>query len=193
MKANPAKTKWAPQIWVAVFVGATLAACLNLTNFYGRLGITHWWMWGAPLALAVRVLFFPRLSGEPSSSTVPDDELKAVLAERDYIETVLNTRVNFLLTASAILGAAATQLTEQSDAALAYGLGACIAGLSIIGIDRSCAKLNFYLNVLHKHNHKPFKLFDNTSGLGGLYGSVFICTYALAVFILLAFIYLASR
>jgi len=110
------------------------------------------------------------------------------------MEQILNTRVNFLLAASAIIAAATTSVIEkhQDQAAFAFACGACLAGLMLVGIDRSCAKLNFYLSWLHRSGCDVETSFARQAiGKPGLSGSVFVCTYGIPTFILVVFFWLA--
>lgn len=143
------------------------------------------------LIIIERVCGIRRVSSSPFVTTRLVDAMRG---EARRIEEILNQRVHFLLASSAILAAASTSVEKPWEKQFTYGIGACVAFFSIVGIDRACCKLNFLLSWLNSHREaSEFDLW-NREGRGneGVPGAVYICTYGLAVFIFCVFLWLAS-
>ncbi|MDP2605922.1 MAG: hypothetical protein Q8S00_25545 [Deltaproteobacteria bacterium] len=181
----------------AVVTSVGVLLCFFAVAFAAKLGVFYWL--GAVLValpLFFRILWLRCATecgpAKKDGIDVPQPKPEDVRKERDHMETVLNNRVNFLVAASAIIGAVATQPKGPKDQATVFVLGACIAALSLVGIDRSCTKLNYYLSWLNRQKDEVIRIFDDDGDLAkGLPGSVYACTYGVAYFILVIFVALA--
>lgn len=179
------------QRWVAVVTGSAVLLPLFFINSVGNIGYPVLLPVIPGVIVFLRVLTFRRVG--PSPWRPPNRILlESTRRERDHIEGVLNTRVNFLVATAALLVTAGTNLKVQSEASFAYGMGACIAAVSLVGIDRACNKLNFYLSWLNTNEAPEFIAFEKGDGLRGLPGAVYACTYGLSVLIVIVFLWLAN-